>query len=234
MTTPHHISLTGGLLAVATVVCMGAASAADVVVSVGTTPTPTPTAPTTSPSVRQQDFVMQLARADLSKQGITEPTTEQLALAASNVQALRDKGMGWGAIANSLGLRHGAVVSAANRADQAEKDALRKTKKPRDTVTPETPDQTTVGVLGRPADAGKGRSDGAGNSGNAGGGKGGGSASSGNSGGNGGGGKGAGNSGNGGGGKGGGNAGGNGGGNSGGKGGGNGGGNSGGKGGGKN
>ena len=50
----------------------------------------------------------------LSKQGITEPTTEQLALAASNVQALRDKGMGWGAIANSLGLRHGAVVSAAN------------------------------------------------------------------------------------------------------------------------
>lgn len=232
MTTPHHISLAGGLLAVATVVCMGAASAADVVVTVGTTPTPT--APTTSPSVRQQDFVMQLARADLSKQGITEPTTEQLALAASNVQALRDKGMGWGAIANSLGLRHGAVVSAANRADQAEKDALRKTKKPRDTVTPETPDQTTVGVLGRPADAGKGRSDGAGNSGNAGGGKGGGSASSGNSGGNGGGGKGAGNSGNGGGGKGGGNAGGNGGGNSGGKGGGNGGGNSGGKGGGKN
>lgn len=208
---------------------MGAASAADVVVTVGTTPTTTPTAPTTSPSVRQQDFVMQLAKADLNKQGITEPTTEQLALAASKVQALRDKGMGWGAIANSLGLRHGAVVSAANRAEQAEKAALRKTK-PRDAVTTETPDQDTVGVaMGRPADAGKGRSDGAGNSGNAGGGKGGGSASGGGSGG-----KGAGNSGNAGGGKGGGNSGGNGGGNSGGKGGGNGGGNSGGKGGGKN
>lgn len=220
MKTPHTTSLTSGLLAVAAVVCMGAASAADVVVTVGTTPTPTPTAPTTSPSARQQELTMQLAKADLSKQGITEPTTEQLALAASNVQALRDQGMGWGAIANSLGLRLGAVVSAANRADQAEKDALRKTK-PRDTVSTDAPEQDRVGLaLGRPSDAGKGRSDGAGNSGNAGGGKG------------------AGNSGNAGGGKGGssagGNRGGNGGGNSGGKGGGNGGGNGGGKGGGKN
>lgn len=218
MKTPHHLSFARGLLAVAAVACMGTASAADVVVTVGTTP-PAPTAPTTSPSARQQELVMQLAKADLSKQGITEPTTEQMALAASNVQALRDKGMGWGAIANSLGLRLGAVVSAAKRADQAEKDALRKTKTPRDTVTTETPDQTTVGVLGRPADAGKGRSDGAGNSG---GGKGGGSASGG---GNNGGGQGGGNAGNGGGGKGGSNAGGNGGGNGGGKGGGNGGGN---------
>ena len=216
MKTPHTTSLTSGLLAVAAVVCMGAASAADVVVTVGTTPTPTPTAPTTSPSARQQELTMQLAKADLSKQGITEPTTEQLALAASNVQALRDQGMGWGAIANSLGLRLGAVVSAANRADQAEKDALRKTK-PRDTVSTDAPEQDRVGLaLGRPSDAGKGRSDGAGNSGNAGGGKG------------------AGNSGNAGGGKGGSSAGGNRGGNSGGKGGGNGGGNGGGKGGGKN
>lgn len=230
MKTPHTTSLTSGLLAVAAVVCMGAASAADVVVTVGTTPTPTPTAPTTSPSARQQELTMQLAKADLSKQGITEPTTEQLALAASNVQALRDQGMGWGAIANSLGLRLGAVVSAANRADQAEKDALRKTK-PRDTVSTDAAEQDRVGLaLGRPSDAGKGRSDGAGSSGNAGGGKGGGNASGG---GDGGGGKGAGNSGNAGGGKGGssagGNRGGNGGGNSGGKGGGNGGGKGGGK-----
>lgn len=233
MKKTHATSLTGGLLSVAAVVCMGAASAADVVVTVGTTPptpSPIPTAPAPSPSARQQELVMQLAKADLSKQGITEPTTEQMAMAASNVQALRDKGMGWGAIANSLGLRLGAVVSAANRADQAEKDALRKTKKPRDTATPETPDQSPVSLAqGRPSDAGKGRSDGAGNSGNAGGGKGGGSAGSGNSGGGKGGGN-AGNSGNGGGGKGGGNGGGNGGG----KGGGNGGGNGGGKGGGKN
>lgn len=169
MKTPRTTSLTSGLLAVAAVVAMGAASAADVTVTVGTTPTPTPTAPTTSPAVRQQEFVMQLAKADLNKQGITEPTTEQLALAASNVQALRDKGMGWGAIANSLGLRFGAVVSAAKRADQAEKDALRKTK-PHDTVSTDAPEKASFGLAqGRPSDAGKGRSDGAGSSGNAGG-----------------------------------------------------------------
>lgn len=210
--TPHHPLFTRGILAVATVLCMGTVSAADVVVSVGTTPVPTPT----STPVRQQDFVLQLAKADLSKQGITEPTTEQLALSASKVQALRDSGMGWGQIANSLGLRFGAVVSAANRADQAEKEASRKMK-PRDPAAVDVSDKSPVGVaLGRPSDAGKGRGDSAGRSDGAGGGKGGGSAGGGD-GGNGGGGKGAGNSGNAGGGKGGGNAGGN----SGGKGGGN-------------
>lgn len=225
--TLHRTSFTGGLLAVATVFCLGTASATDVVVGVSATPVPTTP---TSPSARQQEFVLQLAKADLGKQGITEPATEQLALAASKVQALRDSGMGWGAIANSLGLRFGAVVSAAHRADQAEMNASR-AKRPQDTATTETPDQVAVGVAqGRPTDAGRGRSDGAGHSGNAGAGKGGdgaGGGSSGNAGGNGGSGKGAGNSGNSGnsgnagGSKGGGNAGGHGGGHSGGKGGGN-------------
>lgn len=209
--TSHHTTLTRGILAVATVLCMGSAAATDVAVPVGTAPAPTST------SLRQQEFALQLAKADLGKQGITEPTTEQLALATSNVQALRDKGMGWGAIANSLGLRLGSVVSAANRADKAEKEALRKTR-PHDTVASADPGASTAGVApGRSSSAG---GDGAGRSGDAGGSKGGGSASgnSGGNGGNGGSGKGAGNSGgNSGGGQGGGNAGGN----SGGKGGGN-------------
>lgn len=207
---PHHTPFAGSILAVATVLCMGTVSAADVVVSVGTTPAPTPT----STPVRQQDFVLQLAKADLGKQGITEPTTEQLALSASKVQSLRDSGMGWGQIANSLGLRFGAVVSAANRADQAEKESSRKTKpqKPHDPAMTNVSDKSPVGVaMGRSSDAGKGRGDSAGHSGGAGGGKGG-SSAGGNKGG---GGQGAGNSGHSGGGKGGGNAGGNGGGNSG-------------------
>jgi hypothetical protein len=206
--TSHHTTLTRGILAVATVLCMGSAAATDVAVPVGTAPAPTST------SLRQQEFALQLAKADLGKQGITEPTTEQLALATSNVQALRDKGMGWGAIANSLGLRLGSVVSAANRAEKAEKEALRKTR-PHATVASADPGASTAGVApGRSSSAG---GDGAGRSGDAGGSRGGGSAS-GNSGGNSGNGKGAGNSGgNSGGGQGGGNAGGN----SGGKGGGN-------------
>ena len=59
------------------------------------------------------------AKADLAKQGITNPTNAQLGAATSNVQGLRDSGMGWGAIANSLGLRLGDVVSDANQAKQA-------------------------------------------------------------------------------------------------------------------
>ncbi len=61
-----------------------------------------------------------IARADLAKQGITNPTNAQLGLATSNVQGLRDNGMGWGAIANSLGLRLGDVVSSANQAKKAD------------------------------------------------------------------------------------------------------------------
>lgn len=215
------------LVALAAVLMVGTASAADI--TAPATPVATPVAPAKSPSVRQQNFVIQLAKADLEKQGVAEPTTEQLALAASNVQALRDKGMGWGAIANSLGLRLGAVVSAANRADKeerAEREMARKVKAygdhdadaPRREVAGLAPDRTPNG--------GKGGGDGAGRSGNGagsgasgGGGQSGGGQGAGNSG-NGGSGKGGGNAGNGGGGKGGGNGGGNGGGKGGGNGGG--------------
>lgn len=62
-----------------------------------------------------QKFTTDIARAQLSKAGTTEPTAEQLAASSSNVQAMRDGGMGWGAIANALGLRFGEVVSATNR-----------------------------------------------------------------------------------------------------------------------
>lgn len=80
---------------------------------------PAPSKPVAS--ARQQEMAVQLARANLAQQGIKEPTTAQLALATSDVQALRDSGMGWGQIANSLGLRLGSVVSAANKADKADK-----------------------------------------------------------------------------------------------------------------
>ncbi|WP_310564560.1 hypothetical protein [Hydrogenophaga sp.] len=99
------------------------ALAADLV-ETPTVETPTVEAPTVeatvSPSARQQSFALQIARANLVQQGVTEPTTEQMALATADVQSLRDQGMGWGAIANSLGLRLGAVVSAENRAAKAQ------------------------------------------------------------------------------------------------------------------
>lgn len=68
----------------------------------------------------RQDFVSLIAKANLTQQGIASPTEAQLGKATDDVAAMRASGMGWGAIANSLGLRLGDVVSAANRAPQAE------------------------------------------------------------------------------------------------------------------
>jgi len=156
-------------------------------------------------SARQQEMALQLARANLSKQGITEPTTGQLALATSDVQALRDSGMGWGQIANSLGLRLGAVVSAANRADQTERLAAATT----------SPRPATAGSKAKGGNSGNsnaGGGQGAGSSGNQGGGSAGGGGNAGGNSGNGGKGGNSGNGGGNGGGKGGGKGGGNGGG----------------------
>lgn len=72
---------------------------------------------TTAP---RQDFVSLVAKANLTQQGIANPTAAELSKATDDVAALRASGMGWGAIANSLGLRLGEVVSAANRAQKAE------------------------------------------------------------------------------------------------------------------
>lgn len=65
----------------------------------------------------RRSFVTDLAKASLA--GGDEPTEGQLADAESSIQADRDSGMGWGQIANALGLNLGAVVSAVNRAQPA-------------------------------------------------------------------------------------------------------------------
>lgn len=77
----------------------------------------------TSPS---RSFTTDLATANLAKTGVAAPTPEQLSAAETSIQAQRDSGMGWGQIANSLGLSLGAVVSAANRAQPATQNAANK------------------------------------------------------------------------------------------------------------
>lgn len=74
------------------------------------------------PTAPKQDFVTLLAMADLNKQGITHPTQAQLAAEVKSIQAQRTSGMGWGAIADSRGLKLGEVVSAANRNLHADGD----------------------------------------------------------------------------------------------------------------
>lgn len=208
-----------------------AATAQDVVVVVG------PVDPVTEPVIqpkKKPTFTSLIAAESLAQQGVTDPSDTELGAAEANVQAMRDSGMGWGAIANSMNIRLGDVVSAANKSPRAIKT---RTDADTDTDTETTADRTKRTPPGdkrlaaagdttnaRGLGAGKsGNQGGASNGGSSGGGKGGGAGN----GGSGGGGKGggAGNGGSGGGGKGGGNSGGGrGGGNGGGKGGGNGGG----------
>ena len=204
-----------------------AAAAQDVVVVVD------PVNPVTDPVIQPQKkptFTSLIAAESLAQQGVTDPSDTELGAAEANVQAMRDSGMGWGEIANSMNIRLGDVVSAANKSPRAIK-----TRTDTDTDTMAGRMQRTLGGDKRLAAAGdtstarglgagkSGNQGGASNGGSSGGGKGGGAGNSGSGGGGKGGG--AGNGGSGGGGKGGGNSGGGrGGGNGGGKGGGNGGG----------
>lgn len=78
---------------------------------------------TDSQTLPGRSFTADLAKASLAKDGVTDPTEKDLADAQAKIQALRDSGMGWGQIANSLGLKLGAVVSAVNRAQPSEQNA---------------------------------------------------------------------------------------------------------------
>lgn len=84
------------------------------------------------------NVALSLAKAELTKAGISNPTPAQLqaalnggsitaadgsTLAMSGVLAQRSAGMGWGQIANTMGVKMGALVSASKSAQAAKKDA---------------------------------------------------------------------------------------------------------------
>lgn len=82
------------------------------------------------------NIALSLAKADLAKQGITNPTPAQLAAALNGgtittangavtmagVLAQRQSGLGWGQIANAMGVKLGAVVSASKTDKASKKD----------------------------------------------------------------------------------------------------------------
>ena len=95
-------------------------------------------APTTKPmGYGNINIALSLARQELSQQGITQPTSAQLqaaltggtittstgSTAIKGILTLRSQGMGWGAIANSLGFKLGEVVrpTRAEQIGKAEK-----------------------------------------------------------------------------------------------------------------
>lgn len=81
------------------------------------------------------NIALSLAKADLAKQGITNPTPSQLAAALNGgmvttakgpvtmagVLAQRQAGLGWGQIANAMGVKLGSLVSASKTHKAGEK-----------------------------------------------------------------------------------------------------------------
>jgi hypothetical protein len=72
------------------------------------------------------NIAIALAKTALAKQGITEPTTAELAAALNGVLTQRSSGMGWGQIAQTMGVKLGSVVSASKTDDDSQKDSTNK------------------------------------------------------------------------------------------------------------
>ena len=127
----------------------------------------------------KQDFVGLLAKAELSKQGITDPTKAQMDAKVKSIQDQRASGMGWGAIADSMGLKLGAVVSAANRNMHADDHKRSETTDTRKGAKGAEDSRSSERSMGSETHGGKGSGssgggNGAGGGGSSGGGKGGG------------------------------------------------------------
>lgn len=115
---------------------------------------------------KTQNFAGELAKADLAKQGVTTPTKSQLDASTQNIQGMRTSGMGWGQIANSLGLNLGSVVSAANQNKHAVDAKQTKSEK----TGPTGRDGSRDGNHGGGSGGSNGRGGGGGGGGNGGGG----------------------------------------------------------------
>lgn len=124
------------LLSSLTFACLTAVQAQSLSPSLPDAPKPPkPSLPTSPAAPKQTDTALpastrvtpaqpaslstELAKAGLAQQGNLSPTADQVAAASANVQSMRASGMGWGAIANSLGVRLGDVVSGLNRSPRA-------------------------------------------------------------------------------------------------------------------
>lgn len=85
------------------------------------------TSPTKPLGYGEIKIALSLAQESLAKQGITNPTPQQLQAALtgkSGILTLRGEGKGWGVIADSLGVKLGKVVSST-KSESSEKLAER-------------------------------------------------------------------------------------------------------------
>jgi len=112
------------------------------------------TPPTKKMGYGNVNIALALAEAELKKQGITNPTPEQLKTALvgdathKGILQLRAEGMGWGQIANSLGFKLGDVMRSAKaegRDQAARADKLERPARPDKPERPEKPERAERG-----------------------------------------------------------------------------------------
>jgi hypothetical protein len=68
------------------------------------------TPPTRKLGNGEVNIALSLAEADLKKQGVTHPTSDQLKAELDKILKQRASGQGWGQIANAMGFKLGDVV----------------------------------------------------------------------------------------------------------------------------
>lgn len=103
-----HTAVLSALLALA-----GATGA--VAQTTSTTPPPAEPTEVEISNIGNEEILRLLVLAQLKKQGIANPTEADIAAATAILTAQRTSGMGWGAMANAMGLRLGEVISSAKR-----------------------------------------------------------------------------------------------------------------------
>ena len=125
------------------------------------------------------NIAISLAKASLAKDGITHPSPAQLSAALGGILGQRAEGMGWGAIANSMGFKLGSVMSASHtdKSDKRSKQAQKTDKHDIDAKSDHAAKGLAAGKsagAGASNGGGKGGGNGGGNGGGHGGGNGGG------------------------------------------------------------
>jgi hypothetical protein len=85
------------------------------------------------------DNALALAQASLQKQGITDPTPEQLKIALAGVLERRADGRGWGEIAHSMGFKLGELKGGQHRPERMERVQHARMERPERPEKPERP-----------------------------------------------------------------------------------------------
>lgn len=110
------------------------------------------TPPTGKMGYGNVNIALSLAEADLKKQGITDPTPQQIESSLKSILDARAAGKGWGEIANAMGFKLGEVVRSekAERHERAERHArVERPEKPQRPDRPERPERPEKPERGR-------------------------------------------------------------------------------------